>query len=690
MVGCAGTICWNLRKLKITGKSILILARDLADIAQLRRIQALQSVGYCVQTIGFRRSTNPVTGIGSHLDLGPITNERLGKRLWRIFVSVPVILKCLRQGDHLDLIYVRNLDMLLLAWILRCLTWSSTPMFYEVLDIHSVLTNGGFKQRFTRALEGFLLRRVSRLIVSSPDFITQYFIPIQSYDGDWVLLENKVWHGALNKVRPSLKPRQLQHKIRVGWLGNIRCKPSLKILMKLADNMENVEIHIHGKVHEHLIPHFDQHVAARRNVFFHGRCDNPVGLSKVYSNLDVIWAQDLCQTGANSSWLLPSRIYEAAWHGCPSICISGTATAGWVSARQTGYVIDDADGLKDLLVQLDCDKIFKKRQLILAQSPNLFCMSPAELINAITPKPTSKSRLPDFVCVGAMRAGTTALYDYCAEHPEIGVSATKETDFFIKTENWHRGVDWYKRLFPTKTKVCGEFSPNYTRAFVFPNVPERMHKVLPNAKIIYIVRHPVDRAISQYNHAFRSGQKPPEMAHLLGSHEWAHLIDTSCYFHQIKLFLRHYHASQLLVINYDDLVDKPDKALAQVAGFLGVSNRWGDNFDKRINSPKSMKKLPKFVQRTSNFLIVMGIKPYLPLRARRWLKARLETHKSRVPPPFSNTIKRAMWMDMYGDIREFSKLTGIHFAAPIMSEEPPHLQSKPRPKTALRNLSMKS
>jgi succinoglycan biosynthesis protein ExoL len=663
-------------------KSILILAGDLTDAAQLRRIYALQSIGHNVQIIGFRKSDKPVTCIGSHLDLGQIANEHLTLRLLKISMAVPVILRFMRQQSHFDLIYARNLDMLFLAWIIRCLTWLKFQIFYEVLDIHGIFTNGGLKQHLARALERFLLRRVSRLVMSSPDFISQYFNPTQGFDGDWVLLENKIWQGVSNKVRPSPKPLRQSHKIRVGWVGNIRCEPSFEILMKLADQMENVEIHIHGRIHKHALRHFDHHVAARQNVFFHGCYEYPAGLCAVYRDLDVVWAQDLWQTGANSNWLLPNRIYEAAWHGCPCVCVAGTATARWVTDHDTGYVIENERGVMKYFSQLSVGDFEAKRQQILTMDPNLFCMQPSEIKNAITCMQTNGNRLPDFVCVGAMRAGTTALYDYCAQHPEIGVSAVKETDFFVEAKNWHRGVKWYKGLFPAKPKVCGEFSPNYTKALVFPNVPERMHAMLPNAKIIYIVRHPVDRAISQYNHAFLSGQNPPELAHLMGSHEWAHLIDTSCYNRQINLFLRYYHPSQLLVLNFDDVVCQPVHTLAKVAEFLGVSKSWKYNLRKSANSSKSLANLPKPVLRTANLPFVMAIKPYFPRRLRGWIKTQLETQKTRIPPIFPDTIKRAMWMDMEADIREFSKLTGIQFSAPVASPQVSKPQSTPRTNTA--------
>jgi hypothetical protein len=309
-----------------------------------------------------------------------------------------------------------------------------------------------------------------------------------------------------------------------------------------------------------------------------------------------------------------------------------------------------------------------------------------EVENAISLKPNIGNRLPDFVCVGAMRAGTTTLYDYCAQHREIGVSRVKETDYFIKSKNLNRGLNWYKGQFPKRTKICGEFSPNYSKALAFPNVPERMHATLPNAKIIYIVRHPVDRAISQYNHAYLSGKNPPDVAHLMGSHEWEHLIDTSSYHRQIKAFLKHYHASQLLVLNFDDLTKKPMETLSRVADFLGVSDDWPVDIANCENSSISLASLPESIFRIAELPMIVTIKSYLPRRMKQWIKTQLEMKKTRIPPTFPDKVKTAMWMDMYLDIVEFGDLTGIQFSPPSKQHIISTKQMQTAPKRALGRL----
>ena len=100
---------------------------------------------------------------------------------------------------------------------------------------------------------------------------------------------------------------------------------------------------------------------------------------------------------------------------------------------------------------------------------------------------------PDFIIIGAMRAGTTALADLLSRHPEIGMSRLKETDYFIAEKNFSRGPVWYQSLFPMDRPIRGEASPNYAKSDVFAGVPQRIHAARPDVRLIYIVRDPVER-----------------------------------------------------------------------------------------------------------------------------------------------------------------------------------------------------
>lgn len=134
--------------------------------------------------------------------------------------------------------------------------------------------------------------------------------------------------------------------------------------------------------------------------------------------------------------------------------------------------------------------------------------SPERLANA------SHRILPDFLILGAMKAGTTTLYDMLRAHPRILPAWRKEVHFFDLPDRWSRGLDFYRAFFPTRNQrliasaraagrvLTGEASPYY---LYHPHAPARITQTLPNAKFIVLLRDPVTRAFSHYQHARREG-----------------------------------------------------------------------------------------------------------------------------------------------------------------------------------------
>ena len=102
--------------------------------------------------------------------------------------------------------------------------------------------------------------------------------------------------------------------------------------------------------------------------------------------------------------------------------------------------------------------------------------------------------LPDFLVLGAQKAGTTALYTYLRRHPDLAGPSWKEVSFFDR--HWVRGVKWYRGNFPnkarTRDKLVGEASPSYV---FHPLGPERVQEIVPGARLVVLVRNPVDRAL---------------------------------------------------------------------------------------------------------------------------------------------------------------------------------------------------
>jgi hypothetical protein len=213
-----------------------------------------------------------------------------------------------------------------------------------------------------------------------------------------------------------------------------------------------------------------------------------------------------------------------------------------------------------------------------------------------------RGRLPTFVVVGAMKCGTTSLYRYLRRHPEIGVSRKKETNYFIEEKTWSRGADWYTSNFDPNLPIRGDFSPNYSKHPVYPGVPERMKDLLPDAKLIYMVREPVDRMVSQYVHQVDAGRETRSFEGALAVLEDNDYVQFSSYFSQLERFLEHYPRENVMVTSLEGLSSRPEEVLRQVLRFLGADEafQWRDSETTRRYNTSSEKVRPNRIGRLMN------------------------------------------------------------------------------------------
>lgn len=180
------------------------------------------------------------------------------------------------------------------------------------------------------------------------------------------------------------------------------------------------------------------------------------------------------------------------------------------------------------------------------------------------------SNLPTVVIIGAMKSGTTSLHHYLNLHPEICMSRQKELDFFNRDKNWNKGVEWYQSHFVGQKKIFGESSPNYTDYPREKNVPQRMFSIIPAAKLIYVVRNPVERIISHYIHLLAIGKEHRSIERALSNFDSNFYISRSRYYYQLSQFLGLYQPANILVISSEELSNYPRKTMTEVFQFLEV------------------------------------------------------------------------------------------------------------------------
>lgn len=188
----------------------------------------------------------------------------------------------------------------------------------------------------------------------------------------------------------------------------------------------------------------------------------------------------------------------------------------------------------------------------------------------VSRRPVGEPRLPDFLIIGACKAGTTTLWGYLRSHPRIFLLEPKEPSFFQRKERYDKGIGWYKALFADARpdQFCGEASTTYSRWPHLGDVPSRIARAVPNVKLIYMLRHPVERTYSHYCQHMRMLESLTFEDALESDRMY---IDTSLYMMQIKKFLEHFPRESLLPILLDDLSDDPRATLETVQRFLGLN-----------------------------------------------------------------------------------------------------------------------
>lgn len=177
--------------------------------------------------------------------------------------------------------------------------------------------------------------------------------------------------------------------------------------------------------------------------------------------------------------------------------------------------------------------------------------------------------LPNTFIIGAAKCGTTGLWLYLDAHPEIAFSANKEPAFFVRP-HYRDDLAWYEALFRPAT-VRGEASTVYTTHPVNSGVPERIRSLVPEAKLIYMVRDPVDRMISHYVEHVAQGIEHRAIETALAEPEARNMyLAASLYATQVRQYLDYFEESSLLILDQDELRDEPLPTLARVYRFLGV------------------------------------------------------------------------------------------------------------------------
>jgi Sulfotransferase family len=175
---------------------------------------------------------------------------------------------------------------------------------------------------------------------------------------------------------------------------------------------------------------------------------------------------------------------------------------------------------------------------------------------------------PDFIVIGAMKSATTTLHEQLARQPGFVMSRPKEPNFFSDDRMYTRGWRWYSSLFASagEADLCGESSTHYTKLPDYPLTVARMVHDLPRVKLIYVMRHPIERLMSHYVHELTTGRIKIDVHDAIERHH--ELIEYSRYAMQLGPFVDAYGFANILPVFFSRLVRHSQSELERIGRFL--------------------------------------------------------------------------------------------------------------------------
>lgn len=177
---------------------------------------------------------------------------------------------------------------------------------------------------------------------------------------------------------------------------------------------------------------------------------------------------------------------------------------------------------------------------------------------------------PTFVIIGAARCGTTSMARWLDAHPDVFITKPKEVFFFSHEGNYHKGWAHYLKLYENAGTVIarGEATTDYSHVVQFPDTPKRIAKHIPDCRLIYMVRHPVERIASQWALARSHGSTSLSLSRaVFGLPE---LIQVSHYLTTMQAYLNWFSEEQICTVMFEDFTRDPRSQAQRCLSHIGV------------------------------------------------------------------------------------------------------------------------
>jgi hypothetical protein len=254
--------------------------------------------------------------------------------------------------------------------------------------------------------------------------------------------------------------------------------------------------------------------------------------------------------------------------------------------------------------------------------------------------------MPNFLVIGAPKAGTTSLCYYLSQHPDIFISEPKELHYFCDDKLYQRGGAWYAEQFEAgrASRWRGEGTPFYAMSRTFPQVLPRLTRDLPDLRLIYMVRHPLERMESYFSQEINNGWRIPAFCEAVRTRP--HYVDASLYNEQYRLYEQAYGKHNIHVIFFEDFRANPRQALDGAMTFLGVdSSAWGGDISRQNSRSDHLEDTAcmRVIRQLPGFRVIERHRAMImPQRVRSAIKHALRRSPKQQPAWDAKTMRWAV------------------------------------------------
>lgn len=281
-------------------------------------------------------------------------------------------------------------------------------------------------------------------------------------------------------------------------------------------------------------------------------------------------------------------------------------------------------------------------------------------------------RRPDFIIIGAMKSATSSLHVQLASHPGIFMSEPKEPNFFSDDAEYRKGTAFYSSLFATAAKgdLCGESSTHYTKLPDYPNTIARMKAFVPHVRLIYVMRHPIDRLVSHYIHQWTQNVIRCDINEAVM--RYPELINYGRYAYQLQPYFEAFGKSSVLPVFFAAVKRQPQRELERVARFIGYGEPvvWKEELGAQNVSAERLRRFPGYRVIVDSAPMTFLRRTFVPQSLRDSVKARLsmkqrpvldESNRARLEAIFDEDLEiLSRWLGVSLSCRNFDDATELN------------------------------